>query len=259
MSKSLKIKNNVGYATGSDNVFRGLSMNDDVMGKIGHWSIISLSIGGEVLSRKNEIYLESIITATNACDPHIWPLKLAWFAAGYGHPLSGMASTYGSLARAQVGPYAINRAALQLEHCMTLNSEQLREFLLKQKESRTIEGAGVVGRAKDERLVAMQTICSDMGYDNTPRMKKRVDIESILNEFNLETNAAGMWACIALDLGYSPKQAELLISIALSTAIYANAYDASETQSQLLRDLPYSVVEYTGKSSRLSPKAKALR
>lgn len=256
MNELLKIENKVGYATDADNIFRGLSTNDDIVGKIGYWSIVSLSVGGDVLSSKDEIYLENIVNATNACDPHIWPLKLAWFAAGYGHALAGMASTIGSLSHALIGPYAIRRAAIQLDICMKMDTVQLRTFLFKQKESHAIEGAGVVGRAKDERVTAMQNICRDMGYDNTPRMKKLSEIESIISEFNLETNAAGMWACVAQDLGYSAEQAELLITLALSTAIYANAHDAAATQSMLLRNLPNSVVNYAGKPPRLSPKAE---
>ncbi len=94
MSDDRKIKTRVGMAIEGDNLFRGHSVRQELVGKRNFWQMMSLSIGGPQLSAFQCEILDVLTSSALAADPRIWPLKMTRVAGAYGGMWSALCSTF---------------------------------------------------------------------------------------------------------------------------------------------------------------------
>ncbi len=256
----------VGHADWNENQFRGYAVNAELVGHDGWASAFSLAIGGPRLHGDDAGVIEDVVVCALAADPRIWPVKVARLVAAYGSPLVALAAGHAALDGALMGPVPTGAAGAMLIDFRerlgdaVTDREAVANLLDELLARGRVAGFGVAFRGTDERVVAMNECLRRRRRDVGTHWRLIMLLDDVMQEKkDLHVNFSMATAAILLDLGYSPPQITLLMSTFLDVCFYANVSEGAEQQSESLRELPASCIEYVGRAPRLSPRAEAKR
>ena len=260
-----RIVTRVARADDGDNAFRGHAVNADLAGRARWSTTFSLAIGGPRLNDEDAALVEDVAVCSLAADPRIWPLKMARLVAAYGVTLPALAVGHLALEGAIVGPEPTGKAAETLlawgervgpEPSDVQVAELVDEILSRGRAA----GFGVVFRPRDERVEGIRTCLEKRNRTSGRYWRLVAAMDALITQKRtVRLNLAMASAAVLLDLGFSPRRIRLWMSAYLDVCFYANVAEESELESECLRRLPDSCVEYVGREPRLSPRAEAKR
>lgn len=257
------ITTRVAHADGGDNAFRGFSVNEELAGRDGWTSAISLAFGGPRLDPSTAAIVEDLAVCSLAADPRIWPLKMARLVASYGVTLPAMAVGHLALEGAIVGAEPTGAAAeilvawtAKLGDDPTI--EELEAHIDEALARGRVPGFGVAFRGHDERVEAIKQCLSARAFSPGRhwRLVSRLE-EVMITRTKVRLNLAMASAAVLLDLGYAPKQIRMWMSAFLDVCFYANVVEAADQKSPELLAIPNEAIAYVGRSARTSPRALA--
>jgi len=258
----LSIATRTGWASGTDNHFRGYAIGADLLGKESFWSMMSLAVGGPRLDDNAAGMLSDLAISAAAADPRIWPLKLVRLVAAYGRPVPALASFFLTMDGSMLGWTAAKKASLLLLDLAEVvgDADNIEEViwqrLQQRRDSRTLYGFGVPLRPADERLVALTGRVEERGFAARPYWRLSLSAAAvILRETGIKANIALGGAAVYLDQGFGPEQMDVLGAAALSLGPWANALEGAQQAPECLRRLPDSMIDYRGPEARPSPRA----
>ena len=250
----------VGLSLFGDNAFFGRSMNGEVIGVDGFWSMISQCLGGPRLDPERERCLSDIAVCAQAADPRVWPLKLARLISSYGSSMSGLGAALQSCEAAMIGPWTAQDAALRLESLGRLASDELPLLVPAMLAAgERFVGYGVPLRQADERVAKMRSL---MPARYPSLLGKHWAVAHALERIlidarGLHMNISAAMGAICLDLGFSPEQIGPLVMIQTTTSFLAHSWEGSRQRAAVLQQLPDTLVEYVGPPRRRSPRSTA--
>jgi len=257
------IKTRVAHAIAGDNAFRGFSVNDELAGRDGWTSALSLALGGPRLDASTSAIIEDLAVCSLAADPRIWPLKMARLVASYGVTLPAMAVGHLALEGAIVGSEPTGAAAeILIEWSSKLGESPTRERLeahvSEVMAQGRVPGFGVAFRGHDERVSAIKTCIAKRGVVLGRHWGLVTALEDVmLTRTKVRSNLAMASAAVLLDLGYGPKQIRMWMSAFLDVCFYANVVEAAEQKSPELLEIARETIAYVGRAPRSSPRALA--
>jgi len=228
---------------------------------------MSLAVGGGRLSANEAGVLDDITCCLNAADPRIWPLKMGRLLASYGGTACAAAGAQLYFEGALFGPAPIAAAAEQLVELgadlggpgSDLSVDIVRPCLEKRLASgKKFVGFGIPVRKVDERVEMLGQCLADR--DRANRFYWRLVMcahEAMLELRGLPANAASGMGAACLDLGFTPKQIDVLAIAFFTHQFLANVMEGAEQAPHVLRDLPRERIAYVGPEPRISPRGEA--
>jgi hypothetical protein len=252
------IKTNIGWSGRGENFFRGYSVPLELVGSHGYWTMISLAAGHRPLDPHEAEFLDRLAVAANASDPRIWPLKFAWLAASYGSTINAMGALLVWLDGSRVGPSPTRDAAIAWMELGALDGTDaiIRWFADRKTRGENVQGFGVPGRDRDERVELGKQLVEAYGRAGGRYYRLFTEVEGILRQRGrLRPNIVGLVSACALDLGFEPSQAPFVMWPGLEISMVANVVEANARQPEVIRELPSERVRYRGPAPRSSPRA----
>lgn len=256
-----EIITHVGLAVDGDNLFRGYSVQRDLVGREGFWSALSLAVGGPKLDAEAAGVLDDITICGLAADPRIWPLKATRLAAGYGSDVLGVSVGMMAADGAAIGPKMVGRTAAFL-HELTRQAEDDPERVGAVLDARASTGAKVYGfgvpfRASDERMDALRSCIRARGRAGRTYWRiMEAASEHVGQTLRFPPNIASGAAAATLDLGFLPEQIAALQWAFFTPCFWANACEGAQQRAATLLRLPDENIEYIGHAPRPSPRAQ---
>jgi hypothetical protein len=258
------IRTNVAWAVPGDNLFRGYSVKNELAGRDGYWSLLSLAVGGSRLSVADAAYVDDLASCMQAADPRIWPLKVAWLVGSYGTRSAAIAATEVYLEHALVSGFQCAKGAETwnvLDAVIAGGGEAgLARWIENAARDRLkVSGFGVPGRAGDERIEVLKGCVARHGREHGRRYESFLMVEKLVRDMPpvWQPNIALAYGACGLDLGLRPDEIGLFAHAALCVPIWANAVEAAKLAPASLRTLPADVVRYRGTAPRSSARAIA--
>ncbi|MFU8802463.1 MAG: hypothetical protein ACNA8W_01520 [Bradymonadaceae bacterium] len=225
-------------------------------------SLLSIFVSGRRLDEKESLIIARLGLLFAIADPRIWPLKVTRLIASYGRVLPAIVAGQAFLSEAAIGPTVPGKVAAQFRDIAlavgpTIEPETIEDVVTTRLNGgEAILGWGVPGRRRDERHVQLSRWYPDHGFPERYFWKLMVEMERVVaNQKGLQPNIAAATAAILLDLKFEPEQIDALLVSFLHGNFLANAIEGAAQQSETLRRLPPSAVDYRGLRSRRSPRA----
>lgn len=266
MSDRPTVRTRVAQFDYDDNRFCGYSIRDELAGKSGYWTTISLALGGPRLTPDQERVLDGLATAAVNADPRVWPLKVTRLLASYGSSAMGIGGSFIALGGGFVGAPAIEGAARLLTQLAEVErtggrTAVEREVLDRIARGQRLMGFGVPSRERDERVVAAAGLIEQFQLDQGRHWQLMLVIEgvAVTQKETLRLNIGAASSAIFLDLGFTVTQIGTLAALMLLNNMVANATEGAEQKSPLLQEFPRDYVRYEGPPDRSSPRALARR
>ena len=266
MSPCTEIVTHVARARWEDHRFRGWGALHELAGQESYLGITALAATGRRFDAEDRGMLDDLaVILSGAADPRIWPLKITRLVGSYGGTIAGFVAGQLCTECDAIGPWVTGPAGRMLmaisEATKTSTGEDfagiVRGVL---KDFRRLPGFGVAFRPQDERLLALRRRLEARGRTARPwwTLLERV-AEVVRADRGIEPNVAAACAAMLLDMGMTPREAQLVTNFANQNTFIANAIEAADQSSATLRTLPESCVRYTGREPRETPRATASR
>jgi len=258
MTENSHLITKVGHAGWEDHRHFGYSLFEELAGNVSSTGLIVLAATGETRDEDQCQMLDDVAAVLTVADPRIYPLKLVRLATAYGDPLAGLSVAIAAMQGAIVGPQIAQDAAFFLcEVADELGDESLESSSLPRIISDhfqlrgRVSGFGVPFRQVDERAKALATRVSSRGRADGRYWKLQSAIsEIVLKSMNLACNVGLPVAGLSLDMGFRPEHLSALYTGLTINVFLANAVEGAAQAPAVLRRLPETSVEYTGKPGR---------
>ncbi len=249
----------VGLAIDGDNLYRGYSVKDELVGQASFWRMMSLAIRGPELSDAQCHLLDVILSASAAADPRIWPLKMVRVAGSSGGFWSALGSALLMVDGASVGASPAAQVVRMLRVLKALLSEgaPLEEVIeqIRVESGGRLAGFGVAGRGEDERYLAIKGWFDQhyrQGEADTTYWNLFHQIQPIIKaRYGLQPNLLTCQVSLLMDMGFNEDQIPIMVTLSLLPCYIANAYEATVCEEAKMPErLDSTRVKYVGKSSR---------
>jgi hypothetical protein len=255
----------VGFAAWGENFLFGHAVGRDLVGTETYTGLIALAVRGRRPTAEERLVLDDIAAAMIAADPRIWPLKLIRVISSYGSTLPALAASKLCVERAMIGHWTSGEAAARLQSLFHAIGGQVEDALAVRREvSRALAsgarwtGFGVPFREQDERLLALRRCLEQRGRVSLPFFRLSETLAGVMLELKgLRPNIGTGVAAACLDLGYAPREIEVLALMLGQTDYLANAVEGAAQMPAMLRQLPAEVIRYAGPGPRQSPRSIA--
>lgn len=262
------VRTRVARAIAGEHLFFGYRVGDELAGRAGFWSLLSLASGHRLLRDDESGLLDDLKAAHMVADPRIQPLKLARMVASRGGAISGYCAGLLMIERSMIGPACAEHAAHMLTQvARALGDAAPTEEAVAAAFDRTpyatasyLPGFGVPFRDRDERLPSIHRCMRARGRDELPHARLERALAGVVGRRRgLPSNIAGAAAAIMLDMGFTPSQCGL-VGVGLAVAYFlANAVEGAAQQSPVMQSLPATALRYVGAPPRETRRARAAR
>lgn len=266
MNDMPRIETTTGKHVYGENYFRGYGALRELLGETDYWSLMSLAVDGDVLDDEKCGYIDAIAVSLLVPDPKTWLFKIPRLVSSYGHAMSGLAAGQlcmrGALIGTMVTPRTLNfflevseRVGEQYEDPAVMDAV-LDELI---DEGVFLHGYGVPLRKVDERALWLERWYDEHGRSDSRAWTTYKNLKRAVSDARgLNPNIGGVQAPIWIEVGVSPEQATYLSNAVVLINTLCNAYDGERNHRELFRKFPDSTLEYNGRESRKSPRARAV-
>jgi len=247
-----------GWKIGEGVFCHGLSMMDDIVGKKSYMQALMLNATGRLFSEKVAKWFEAVFICLSWPDPRIWCNHIGALggsnrnsivAATCSGTLAADSRTYGS--RPILEGVAFVRRAVEFQDL----NDDIEEFV-KLELKKTRGKPQFMGYARpiskgDERIIAMEPLTKELGFETGKHMEAAYKIEEILiRDFNEGMNINGYVSAFCADQGISPEEAYAIFAIVVNSGVLACYLDASKQPQGSFLPLTCEDVEYVGREVR---------
>jgi len=257
MTVDVEVLTRVARARWDDHRLRGWGALTELAGNETYMGVTALAASGRRLTSDERAVLDDLaVILSGAADPRIWPLKITRLVGAYGGTIAGFVAGQLCTECNAIGPWVTGPSAEMLiavrDGCAGAAGEQFavraRGVLARYDR---LPGFGVAFRPQDERLLALRRQLEKVGRTSMPwwTLLERVS-EIVRADRRLEPNVAAACAATLLDMGFSARQAQVITNFANQNTFVANAIEAAEQASPVMRRLPVESVRYVGPPPR---------
>jgi citrate synthase len=236
----------------------GYSMLEELLGTHSYFQIVILNATGRLVERRLADWVEAIYGCLSWPDSRIWCNQVG--------ALSGVARTntvtgtlVGTLAADSriYGMHTILEGTYFITECMEkfLAGLSVKE-LIENKISASRGKVTMMGYMRpiakgDERIVAMEKITRNLGFEEGPHLKLAYEIEKeLLDRFDEGMNINGYVAAFLSDQGFSAKEMYQIFSTTVMSGVTACFLEQEKKEPDSFLPLRCDDIKYTGPKRR---------
>ncbi len=251
-----------GAITGEAVYCHGYSMLDDLLGKKSYFQCLILNATGRMPERRLADWLEAYFYCLSYPDPRIWCNQIGSLAGTMrASPVAGVCAGILASDSRMYGPGTsfggaefITTAAAKKRDGMT--AEEILDAHPKRRPDNTpvIVGYSRPVARGDERVVALERVTRDLGFEKGEHLTLAFEIDEILyRKYKESMNSAGFRSAFLSDQGFTPREIFRLISIIVNSGVNACYVEAFDNPPESFFPLRCEDVEYQGEPPRKLP------
>ena len=254
-----------GWKIGSGVFSHGYSMMDDLVGEVSYTQVQILNAVGTLPEKRVADWIEAVCICLSWPDPRIWcnqigalggTARTSVVAATVSGVLAADSTMYGS--RPLLKGVEFIQKALKQKQSLSISAEEIVQRVAKKNRGK----ATIVGYARpiasgDERVVAMERVTNQLGFEIGEHLHLAYEINEILTRDHRESiNINGYVSAFLSDQGYSADQIYNIGCICVSSGVTACYVDAADRVAGSFLPLRCDDVDYQGKPPRTVPDNK---
>lgn len=250
-----------GWEVGKGITTHGYSLLDEIHGKCTMFQVMIMNVTGKLPEKRLADFVEGVYICSSWPDPRIWCNKIGVFSALTGASstsaiaaggLAGNSKIYGPGSGISIGPFM----DLAYQH-IVVEGELVNEFVERHAYKNGQLHAPGFARplAKgDERVPAMRSLATKLGFGIGPYTKMANDIEDYLNNKAGEgLNLSGYFTAFMKDQGFSIEEIMGISAFAVTGGVYAAYFEYIDQPPHSFLPLRVDDIEYTGPAPREVP------
>lgn len=241
----------------------GYDMMEDLVGKASYFQVLVLNATGRLPERRLADWLEALFIGNSYPDSRIWcnqigslggTMQSSPVAATCAGVLAADSSMYGS----GVMPPAVDFFVDALEQHQ--KGESVEEIVMRHAVYPNLEKPVILGFARpvvsgDERVIALERLRRQLGFDMGAFLQLAFDIEKIMMvKADEKMNLLGYLAPFLLDQGLCGRDIYNICSMAVASGVLACYAEAANQAPESYFPLQCKDIEYRGASPRTVPK-----
>ncbi len=239
----------------------GYSMMDDLVGKASFFQVLVLNVTGRLPERRLADWLEAVYICMSWPDARIWCNQIGSLAGTMrascvAAVCAGVQATdsplYG-VAPLRAGTHFIVEALALKKQGLT--AEDIVERQCRRPGSKpTIVGYARPVATGDERVVALERVTAELGYERGEHLSLAFDIDAVLHErYGERMNIVGYVTGFMSDLGFSVEEICRIFTTVVNSGVHACYAEAAEQPPESFFPLRCEDIDYQGHPPRPVP------
>lgn len=221
-----------------------------------HKYLLYMITGREFADNEVELLDKFWMLTISYPDPRIWNNRIAGLAGTVRSTAAlGVGAAY-AVSEAKIYGGQANLAAIDfiLEANQRVKSGESLSDIVKQelKARRMVAGYGRPIISVDERILPIQKLMEQTGYDKGEHVKLSYEVEDMLmnGRWRMQMNITGLFAAVGADMGFSVQEYYLWLTNGFTAGIVACYTDAISKKEGTLFPLRCERVNYSGSDQR---------
>ncbi|MBI3890308.1 MAG: hypothetical protein HY303_02110 [Candidatus Wallbacteria bacterium] len=220
-----------------------------------------LAVAGRMPTEAEEQLMDSMVGVTTYGDPRLWFLSTARWAASMRAPVGAALAAaisvvdsrvFGGLATFLVASY-LQKALGRVRAGETTVASLVEESLTRRE---IIPGFGRPLVRRDERVAILLDRYQELGFQRGAHLGLALDIEAeLLDRKDIGLNFGGLVSAVLSDMGFTPRQINLLCITHFIPSIFAAICEGYEKPPAEFLPQECEDVEYQGAAYRAVPGA----
>lgn len=254
-----------GWVLGKGVTSHGYSILEDLLGHASFFQVLILNVTGRLPERRLAEWLEAAFICMSWPDPRLWPNTIGALGGTMQAPPIGAicAGTLASDSRIY-GPGTAVDAFRFITDAMDKKKNGWSVQQIVQERCHSSGKLSMPGYIRpfaqgDERVVAIQGVADDLGFEVGPHLKLAYEIEAHLyEEYGEGMNLAGYFAAFFSDLeiagqGLSFNEMRRMVSLIVNAGVHACYAEAADRPPESFLPLRCDDIEYQGEAERPVP------
>ncbi|WP_429885935.1 hypothetical protein [Geoalkalibacter halelectricus] len=225
-----------GWRVGKGVFCHGYNLLEDLAGSHSYFQVLILQATGRLPDKKFADWCEAFFICLSWPDARIWcnqigalggTVRASVVAATVAGILAGDSRAYGQ--RTLVEGLQFIQGALKEKRRGLTARDIVHQECKRQGGKPQIMGYARPIAKGDERIIAMERVGKELGFDVGAHLSLAYEIENVLlDEFDEGMNIGGFVSAFFSDQGYSPKETYQICSVLIAsgvTACYVDTYD----------------------------------
>jgi citrate synthase len=247
-----------GWKPGKGVYSHGYSMLEELLGTHSYFQIVILNATGRLVERRLADWAEAIYGCLSWPDSRIWCNQIGTFG-GEMKATAVSATVAGTLAAdSQIyGVYTLFEGSKFIKNSMEKYSagmsvsEIIDETIYKNRGKPMFMGYMRPIAKGDERIVAMEKITKNLGFEVGPHLKLAYEIEKELQKrFDEGMNINGYMSAFLSDQGFSTKEMYNIYSTTVMSGVTACFLEQEKKEPDSFLPLRCDDIKYTGPKRR---------
>ncbi len=251
-----------GWIIGKGVFSHGYSMMDDLVGEKSYYYTVMLNITGRMPQDSVVKWIEAVYSCMSFPDPRLWcnqigslagTLRTSPIAAVTAGILASDSSMYGPGSVTDCAEFIVE--ALK-KHRNGISAEDIvKEFpRLRPYAPPAIPGYSRPVATGDERVVAMERVTEQLGFETGEHLSLAYEIQKVLmREYNEGMNLGGYAAPFLCDHGFSPTEQYRILAIDVNAGVSACYAEAADNPPESFLPMRCDDMDYQGKPPRPVP------
>lgn len=249
-----------GWVIGEAVYNHGFSMMDDLVGSHSFFQVLMLNVTGRLPEKRLADWLEACFICLSWPDARIWCNQIGALA-GTARTSPVAAVSAGMLAADSrlYGPGVLEAAVDFIVSALVQQRQGATAESIVAEALAAFRGKGkavIVGYARpiatgDERVVAMERVSRELGFDHGAHLALAFAVDAVLQREQAESmNLAGYVAAFLSDQGYSREEIYRLHSAWVNSGVHACYAEARDREADAFLPLRCDDIEYKGTPPR---------
>ncbi len=251
-----------GVVTGEAVYCRGYSMMDDLVGKSTYFQVLVLNVTGRLVERALADWLEAYYICISYPDARVWcnqvgslggAMRATPVAAVTAGTLTADSRMYGP--GTTYGGVGFITGALKKKQ-KGMSAEEIVESYPRRRPDGVpmIPGFNRPVTRGDERVVALERVTRDLGFEIGEHLSLSFEIEAIMTrKYKEGLNAAGYRMGFLSDQGFSAEEIYRIMSVLVNSGVNACYSEAADLPPESFFPLRCDDVDYQGEPARPLP------
>ncbi len=250
-----------GWVINKDIYNSGYSMLDDLVGNASFFQVLFLNVTGRLPERRLTDWIEAYCICLSWPDSRLWAAQVGSLAGTMiTSPLAAVGAGILAFDSTMYGPgTTIAATEFIITALKKKRAGSLVENIIMEKQRNPSSAPKIVGYTRpiangDERILAMERVTEDLGFEIGEHLSLAYEIEKVLIEkFNEQMNIGGYRCAFLIDQGLTPIEIYRLLSPIAQSSVLACYVEATDSPPESFYPLHCNDLDYQGKKPRPVP------
>ncbi len=247
-----------GWIIGEAVYSHGYSMLDDLVGNASYFQVLILNATGRMVERRLADWLEAYFNCISWPDARIWCNQIGSLAGTMRtSPVTAVSAGILAADSRMYGPGATVAAVEFIVSALAKKKKGIPvEDIIMEHQRRPGSVPVIVGYVRpvvsgDERVVAMERVTAQLGFETGEHLALAYEIEELMSQkFNEGMNIAGYRSAFLSDQGFSPIEIYRMIAACIYSGVLACYTEAADQPAESFLPMRCDDIDYQGRPPR---------